>query len=41
MIRTGRPGLLSVPMHNPVKQGTLRKLIRHAGMTVEEFIDLL
>ncbi len=39
MIRPGRPGLLSVPMHNPVKLGTLRKLIRQAGMTVEEFID--
>ena len=23
------------------KQGTLRKLIHYAGMTVEEFIDLL
>jgi predicted RNA binding protein YcfA (HicA-like mRNA interferase family) len=41
MTRPGRPGLLSVPMHNPVKQGTLRKLIRQAGMTVEEFVNLL
>jgi predicted RNA binding protein YcfA (HicA-like mRNA interferase family) len=41
MIRVGRPGLLSVPMHNPIKKGTLRKLIREAGLTVEEFINLL
>ena len=41
MIRPGQPGLLSVPMHDPVKKGTLRKLIRQAGLTVEEFVDLL
>lgn len=41
MIRPGRPGLLSIPLHNPVKKGTLRKLIRLAGLTVEEFRDLL
>jgi predicted RNA binding protein YcfA (HicA-like mRNA interferase family) len=41
LTRPGRPGLLSVPMHNPVKRGTLRKLIREAGLTVQEFIDLL
>jgi predicted RNA binding protein YcfA (HicA-like mRNA interferase family) len=41
MVRPGRPGLLSVPMHDPVKKGTLRKLIREAGLTVQEFIDLL
>jgi predicted RNA binding protein YcfA (HicA-like mRNA interferase family) len=40
MVRPGRPGLLSVPMHNSVKQGTLRKLIRQAGLTVDEFTDL-
>jgi predicted RNA binding protein YcfA (HicA-like mRNA interferase family) len=41
MTRPGRPGLLSVPMHSPVKRGTLRKLIRQAGLTVDEFIGLL
>ena len=41
MIRPGRPGLLSVPMHDPIKKGTLRKLIRQSGLTVEEFADLL
>jgi predicted RNA binding protein YcfA (HicA-like mRNA interferase family) len=32
--------ILSVPNHNPVKRGTLRTLIRLAGLTVEEFIDM-
>jgi predicted RNA binding protein YcfA (HicA-like mRNA interferase family) len=41
MIRSGRLGLLSIPMHNPIKRGTLRALIREAGMTVEEFVALL
>ncbi|MBI3823329.1 MAG: type II toxin-antitoxin system HicA family toxin [Planctomycetes bacterium] len=41
MTRPGQPGLLSIPMHNPVKRGTLRKLIREAGLTVQQFIDLL
>jgi predicted RNA binding protein YcfA (HicA-like mRNA interferase family) len=41
MIRPQQPGLLSVPMHNPVKRGTLAKLIRQAGLTVEEFVKLL
>ncbi len=32
---------LSVPNHNPVGRGTLRSLIRLAGITPEEFIGLL
>ena len=32
---------LSVPLHSSLKRGTLRSLIRRAGMTVEEFISLL
>lgn len=31
------PLLLSVPMHDKLKSGTLRTLIRDAGVTVEEF----
>jgi predicted RNA binding protein YcfA (HicA-like mRNA interferase family) len=38
MIRPGMPGLLSVPMHDPIRKGTLRKLIRQAGLTIEEFV---
>lgn len=33
--------LLIVPAHGDVKRGTLRALIRQAGMTIEEFRDLL
>jgi predicted RNA binding protein YcfA (HicA-like mRNA interferase family) len=32
---------LSVPNHNPVRRGTLRALIRLAGLTPEEFARLL
>jgi predicted RNA binding protein YcfA (HicA-like mRNA interferase family) len=32
---------LSVPRHRELDRGTLRKLIRQAGLTVEEFVALL
>jgi len=32
---------LTVPDHNEVAKGTLRAIIRQAGLTVEEFNDLL
>jgi predicted RNA binding protein YcfA (HicA-like mRNA interferase family) len=32
---------LSVPNHDPVKRGTLRSLIRQAGITPQAFADLL
>jgi len=32
---------VSVPNHKELKSGTLRAIIRSAGMTVEEFVDLL
>jgi len=35
------PVTLSVPAHSEVRRGTLRGLIRKAGMTVEEFLLLL
>jgi predicted RNA binding protein YcfA (HicA-like mRNA interferase family) len=41
MTRPCQPGLLSFPMHDPVKRGTLRRLIRDAGLTVEQFVALL
>lgn len=41
MVKPGEPGLLSVPMHDPIKRGTLRKLIRDAGLTVDQFVNLL
>ncbi|MHC1729137.1 MAG: type II toxin-antitoxin system HicA family toxin [Syntrophobacteraceae bacterium] len=32
---------LSIPQHKELSIGTLRKLIRLSGMTVDEFTDLL
>jgi predicted RNA binding protein YcfA (HicA-like mRNA interferase family) len=39
-----KPGVrvnLSIPQHKELSLGTLRSLIRSAGMTVDEFLDLL
>jgi len=41
MVREGHAATLSVPDHNPVAKGTLRSLIRSAGLTVEEFVSRL
>lgn len=30
-----------VPMHKPIKPGTLRGLVEQAGISMEEFIDAL
>ncbi len=32
---------VSVPNHNPIKPGTLRNIIDQAGLTVDEFLELL
>jgi predicted RNA binding protein YcfA (HicA-like mRNA interferase family) len=32
---------ITVPDHNPVAKGTLRAIIREAGLTVEEFVSHL
>lgn len=32
---------LTVPLHRELKRGTLRSLIRNAGITVEEFVSLI
>lgn len=41
MVKTGLRVNLSIPQHKEISIGTLRALIRHAGLTVEQFIDLL
>lgn len=41
LVKPGVPYNLSVPNHRRLKKGTLRSLIRKAGLTVEEFIRLL
>jgi predicted RNA binding protein YcfA (HicA-like mRNA interferase family) len=41
MTKPGVRANLSVPQHKELSMGTLRALIRHSGMTVEEFLGLL
>ena len=41
MCKTGVRTNLSVPQHKELSVGTLRALIRAAGMTVDEFLALL
>lgn len=41
MIKEGEMATLSVPDHRSVAKGTLRSLIRSAGLTVNEFIAAL
>lgn len=38
MVKGKNPTTLSVPDHCEVAKGTLRSLIRSAGLTVEEFV---
>ncbi len=43
MIKENSVVTLSIPVHKnrPVKRGTLRDLIRDAGLSVEQFCELL
>jgi predicted RNA binding protein YcfA (HicA-like mRNA interferase family) len=41
LTKTGHIATLSVPDHKQVAKGTLRSLIRSAGLTVSEFLDVL
>ena len=41
LIKSGVPANLSVPDHRELDRGTLRTLIRAAGITVEQFVELL
>jgi len=41
LIKEGSMVTLSVPDHKEVARGTLRSLIRAAGLTVDEFLALL
>jgi predicted RNA binding protein YcfA (HicA-like mRNA interferase family) len=40
MLKAGNIASLSVPQHRELAPGTLRSLIRAAGMTVEQFARL-
>ncbi len=41
MKRDDPPARVVVPDHRELKRGTLRAIIRQAGLTVEEFVELL
>lgn len=41
LVKDGVRVNLSVPQHRELSIGTIRALIRHAGLTVEEFLELL
>jgi predicted RNA binding protein YcfA (HicA-like mRNA interferase family) len=41
MTKPGSRANLSIPQHKELSLGTLRALIRHAGMSVEEFLVVL
>jgi len=40
LVKDGVDVILSIPRHATIKQGTLSKLIKLAGLTVEEFLKL-
>jgi len=40
MLKAGEIASLSIPQHRELAPGTLRALIRAAGMTVEQFVEL-
>jgi len=39
MVKAGMNVTLSIPDHKEIAKGTLRSLIRTAGLTVQEFLD--
>lgn len=41
IVRADPPVQTTVPNHRDLDRGTLRAIIRHVGLTVEEFIALL
>ncbi|MEO6786550.1 MAG: type II toxin-antitoxin system HicA family toxin [Chthoniobacteraceae bacterium] len=41
LVKVGSSATLSVPNHREVARGTLRSLIRAAGLTVEDFSALV
>jgi predicted RNA binding protein YcfA (HicA-like mRNA interferase family) len=41
MIKPGIRVNLSIPQHKELAKGTIRALIRNAGLTVDEFMQLL
>jgi len=40
-LKEGPHRRIVVPLHKEIAKGTLRAIIRQAGLTVEEFVELL
>lgn len=40
LIHLTKPGALTVPRGTPLKKGTIRAIIRQAGLSLDEFWDL-
>ena len=41
LTKSANPVVLTIPLHRELKPGLLRNLIRSAGLSVDEFIELL
>ena len=41
MTKAGHIATLSIPNHAQVARGTLRSLIQHAGLTIEDFLKVV
>jgi len=41
MVKAGADATLSIPLRPELKRGLLRALIRDAGISVDEFVELL
>ena len=41
LVKQGLDVTLSVPLHDPIKRGTLRRLITDAGLSIDEFCEVL
>ena len=41
LLKPGSLVILTVPLHKELAKGTLRRLVRNSGLTVDEFTDKL
>ncbi|MFQ3675461.1 MAG: type II toxin-antitoxin system HicA family toxin [Endomicrobiia bacterium] len=41
LLEEGKTKTVIVPLHKELTKGTLRSVIRQAGITVEEFVEIL
>jgi predicted RNA binding protein YcfA (HicA-like mRNA interferase family) len=41
MAKSDHPAIITIPDHRELDRGTLRSVIRNAGLTVDQFVVLL